>query len=238
MLALLCFGLHACKHSDGPFGPNPLSEGVSPGIVPLKVGYYWNYKEYILNQDGTTGAQIDAFNYQITTTSMDPTGLIQEPMFERITFAPSVGMASDFVWLYRNYDDGLYLMGGIMPTDSVFMKLPLLRYPAKPGDSCIHPHLVYDLLLREYIISDSVLYTCVDTSATFETPLGTFQCVVYFHREDLEEDVLAKWDHYDYYAPGIGLVGATKYDFFEHTGESFPHSKTVLVETDVQGEKQ
>ncbi len=152
-----------------------------------------------------------------------------------MTVNPYINTDDSFEWLYRNYDDGLYQMGGTMPTDSIYTKMLLYKYPVQKGETWISPHLVYDLLQEKYMIPDSITYTCIDTNALFETPLGGFSCVVYYHREKLpEEDVLDRWQIiYEYYSIGLGLVGEITCGYHESTQKTYPVSKRILVATNV-----
>jgi hypothetical protein len=211
------------------------NEEASFGIVPLKVGYYWEYKTYALREDSSTGLEIERASWKVTRTSLDPSHVNQGPLFHRVFINPYDNSRSEFEWLYRNYTDGLYQMGGTMPSDSIYTKILLYKYPAQKGETWKSPHLVYDLQQRKYLIPDTIAYTCVDTNAVFETPLGTFSCVVYYHWESIpEEDVLYRWKIlYEYYAKGIGLVGITKFWYDHFTGQSHPESKRVLVATNV-----
>lgn len=67
----LLIGLHhmACEQS---VEPKPVIEEVSYGILPLKVGYYWDYKTYALKEDSSTGLEVERINYKITRISFDP----------------------------------------------------------------------------------------------------------------------------------------------------------------------
>jgi hypothetical protein len=73
----------------------------------------------------------------------------------------------------------------------------------------------------------------VDTNARFETPVGTFTCVVYNHLEKTDPDVVAKEDIYEYYSRNVGKVGSVTYSYFESTSERYIKSKTILVGTNV-----
>ena len=96
------------------------------------------------------------------------------------------------------------------------------------------PHLVYDLLQMKYAVPDTSIYTCVDTGATFSTPLGSFECVVYLHRViDDEGDVVSKQDLYEYFAEGVGHVGTVTMTYADWLKKSIPHSRTVLIGTNV-----
>lgn len=224
---VLASALVNCHHSTEP-EPDPIDNVVSQGIHPLKVGYYWHYKTVALNEDSTEGNEIEQVRFEITRRSSNPQ-IPDEPLFHKVFVNPYTNGRSEFEWLYRNYDDGLYLMGGKMSTDSVYAGIRLFKHPAAKGESWTSPHLLYNLIEREYQIPDSTVYTCIDTNAVFETPLGTFSCVVYYHRELLDEDVSAKSDLYEYYSSEVGLVGIVTMSYFNQ--QTFPKSKRILVGT-------
>jgi len=215
--------------------PKPVIQEVSYGILPLKVGYHWEYKTYALNGDSSTGLQVDWAIYDVTRVSFDPSQTNRDALFHRVYTNPYTNQQDSFEWLYRNYENGLYQMGGTTPTDSIYTKLLLYKYPVQKGETWTSPHLVYDFGGGKYVVPDSITYTCVDTNALFETPLGSFYCVVYYHREELpEEDVLDRWHFiYEYYSTIVGLVGMVTYGYHEFTQQTYPVSKTILVGTNV-----
>jgi hypothetical protein len=229
-LLLVALSHVGCQQSSEP---RQLSEETSNGILPLKVGYYWQYETYALNEDSSTGLEIDRTNYRISRVSFDPSQKNSDALFHRVSVNPYSNADDTFEWLYRNYDDGLYEMGGTMPTDSIYTKLLLYKYPVQKGETWISPHLVYDLAEGKYMVPDSVTYTCVETSAVFETPLGSFSCIVYHHREKLpEEDVLNRWQGiYEYYSTRVGLVGIVTYGYHDSTQTMYPVSRRILVAT-------
>lgn len=230
IVALILLQQMACEQS---VEVQPVPEEISQGILPLKVGYDWEYKTYKLREDSSVGFEIDRAKFAIIQTSKHPSQIINDTFFHRVFINPYDNTQSEFEWLYRNFDDGLYTMGGKMPTDSIFTKILQLRYPVKKGETWRTPHLVYNLIERKYMIPDTITYTCVDTNVVFETPVGSFACIVYFHREKLDDDVVGKADIYEFYSKEIGLVGTVTNSFFESDQRSYPNSKKVLVGTNV-----
>lgn len=211
----------------------PVPEEISEGILPLRVGYYWEYITYVLREDSSVGLEFSRASYKVIRTSYHPSRINRDLLFHWVFINPYDNNQSQFEWFFRNYDDGLYLMGGRMPTDSISTQILELKYPVKKGESWKTPHLVYNLLERKYMIPDTITYTCVDTNAIFETPLGKFSCVVYYHREKLDEDVLGKADIYEYYSKEVGAVGSITNSYFDYNQKSYPSFKRVLVKTNV-----
>jgi hypothetical protein len=213
--------------------PVPLPEYVSNGIRPLKVGYYWEYKTYIARPDSTLGAQIGHAKYKVARMSVGTAAARSDTLFHVVWVNPSTNQQDTYEWFFRNYPDGLYIMGGRMPTDSVYTALHYLRYPVTAGETWMCPHLVYEPNESKYMIADTSTFRCVDTNARFETPVGTFFCVVYNHLQKSDPDVGADEDIYEYYSKNVGKVGSVTYNYFESLGERHIQSKTILVGTNV-----
>ena len=217
---------------------DPIEEEVSNGILPLKVGYYWKYKNYYLREDSSVaGVGIDE-EYIINKSSSILIDNKNYVVFHRIWgyLDPNIEdyrFGSD-EWLYRNFYDGLYLMGGKLPSDSIFTNLIQYKYPVRKGEIWKSPHLVYDLIENKYMISDSIIFSCTDTNAIFETPSGNFSCTVYNHKENQDPDVSEKLNIYEYYAVNVGLIGIIYKGYFNNPDSSYLKSKKVLVQTNVQ----
>jgi hypothetical protein len=226
----------SCRRSVEP--GTVANEEASFGIVPLKVGNYWEYKTYASREDSSTGLEIGRASWKVTRTSLDPSHVNQGPLFHRVFINPYDNSRSEFEWLYRNYTDGLYQMGGTMPSDSTYTKILLYRYPVQKGETWKSPYLVYDLQQRKYLIPDTIVYTCVDTNAAFETPLGKFSCIVYYHRMiDNEGDAVSKQDIYEYCSKEVGVIGIITLVFDDALQKRFPYSKRVLVATTILDSK-
>jgi len=209
---------------------------LSSVLMPLEAGYEWKYKWYDLNSDGSLGDEIPlyAFNMTIKDTSYDPEHIYKEKVYHAVYYYPYTGYETKYAWFYRNYKDGLYLMGGNNQGDTLYTKLLYYKYPVQKGDTWLSPHLVFVYYDWQYYIADSVKYTCTDTNAVFETPLGSFKCFVFYHREKQEEDVVEQLDIYDYYAPNVGLVGRIINSYYEYENKSYPKYKQMLYSTNVK----
>ncbi|MBS3944313.1 MAG: hypothetical protein KGZ42_02345 [Melioribacter sp.] len=223
----------SCENSLEPDLPN--KSEISRGILPLKVGYYWIYRDYDLKADGSINEFIPytEFKYLIKSSSLITVDNASYVVFDRTWKYTNSENYSTSEWLFRNFDNGLYTMGGKMPTDSIFTKLLKYKYPVQKGESWGSPNLVYDLYDRKYLIYDTVKYTCTDTNAVFETPIGSFSCTVYYHREDLDDDVSGKLDIYEYYSKDVGLVGSMTFGYFEDNQKIIPKFKRILISTNV-----
>lgn len=239
LLLPVLFTQMSCSHVVEPIVPK---EESSNGILPLKVGYYWKYKNYYLKSDGSISGERIEEGYKITKYSSIKIETEEYKVFHRISgyFDPSINQyryGSD-EWLFRNFDNGLYLMGGNYRNDSINTKLLWYKYPVKKGDTWKSPHLVYNLIEQKYMIKDSTIYTCTETDALFETPLGNFICVVYYHRVNYHDyDVYGIEDIFEYYTEGVGLVGFITYGYDEKSKLSYPGRKKILFETNVNSKQ-
>lgn len=210
---------------------------LSDGLLPLRVGYYWKYRNYYLNEDSSYRFEDIQDEYRITKSSIVTINNKSYTIFHRIWgyLNPETLVyqyASD-EWFFRNFDDGVHIMGGKYNQDSIYTNINWYRYPVKKGETWKYPHLAYLPDKQVYAIYDTVTYTCTDTNAAFKTPIGTFKCAVYYHRQKLDEDVLEQRDVYDYYSQGVGWVGTVEYSYFEYTHERYPKKVRMLIATNV-----
>jgi hypothetical protein len=237
LIVMAMLFLNSCNKENLVEPEQPKVEETSNGILPLKVGYYWKYKNYYLKEDGSIANEDLEDEYMITKSSSINVNNESYIVFHRIYgYLDPVIAAYRYgidEWLFRNFDNGIYQMGGKYKTDSIYTKLIWYKYPVRKGETWKSPHLTYYPIEAKYMIADSITFTCTDTNAVFETPLGNFNCVVYYHREKQDEDVAALLDIYEYYSYGIGLVGRKIYSYFPFDQKSYPKSKRLLYETNV-----
>ena len=231
--------LHAsCNNPEEPPPKDSVEVAISNGILPLKVGYYWKYQNYYLKADTSISGEGRTEEYKINKLSTTIYSNENYSVFHRIWgyFNTSMGhyiYAAD-EWFFRNFNDGLYQMGGKVNDDSIYTKLLWYKYPVQKGETWESPDLVYNTLTNNFFINDSTTYTCTDSNVVFKTPLGNFSCIVYYHREiDNEGDVISITDIYDYYLPNLGLVGEITYGYDKYSQRSWPIMKKVLIETNV-----
>lgn len=118
------------------------------------------------------------------------------------------GTKPEFEWLHWNGDNGLYWLGGISTGDSLFIKTLGYKYPAEVGESWLVPILAYSRYENRFYIRDTLRFHVVATNEEIETPAGKFNCYVYKFSRKPADDVSQSWDYYDYYYPGVGLVGS------------------------------
>lgn len=109
-------------------------------------------------------------------------------------------------WLRRNGFKGLYLMGGISDTDTLFMNNVDYKLPAAIGETFISPQGSYSFDRFEFYTSDTLSITLIDDDREVITPAGTFECYVYNFQLDAGDDVEVDLDYYLFYSPGVGLV--------------------------------
>jgi len=176
----------------------------SPNLFPLSIGNHWSYVQssYMSGQVVSTDSfRLDIFRDMVVLTDE---GLYQ--VMVRTLTDLSTNTPRDDEWLFWNGGDGLYLMGGRTSSDSIFVKLFLLKNPALSGDTWQVPRLVYYFYSGQFGIQDTLVYDCFATNEEMVTLVGTFTCTVFHHRVQPQPDVFEQWDYYEYYAVGVGPV--------------------------------
>lgn len=179
-----------------------------PGeLMPLTVGNYWAYERsrYYDGQvsEGLTDSVKAEIVAETTVTYAEQAYKVAlSNGFYAIPYVPS-----DVNWLSWNGGNGLYLLGGVSSTDTLVYKALHFKYPVQQGDSWQVSWLYYVLESGKFVIEDTETITCIAINEKFETPAGTFRCYVYHFQRRTADDVAAKSDFYEYYAPGVGLVG-------------------------------
>lgn len=184
-------------------GHGPTDPSATERLVPLSVGNRWSYLIYDASFPGPPDTIEQVITHRIDLGNGGSA-------FGRVTYAAtqSDSQIAGAMWLYRNSDDGLHSCGGIVGSDTILLDFLYLKYPVKTGDSWQVPFLAYDYSKIGFLSSDSATnYTCSGTGEEFQTPIGTYRCLVFHWREKPEEDVQDYWEHYTYFSPGIGMVG-------------------------------
>ncbi len=190
---------------------NPAASDQADILLPLTIGNYWAYEQLTTRSGGgfISGLTDSAKVANVGTTTVTFEGHSYRAAILQ-WFYP-LGNPTDFKWFYRNGDNGLYLLGGMSSTDTLVHKMLGYKYPAQEGDSWEIQRLLYNFYTQEFELEDTTtIYTCVATDEAFTTPAGTFTCYVYHHRVTIWEEPglpIEDWDYYEYYAPGVGLVG-------------------------------
>lgn len=176
-------------------------------LQPVTVGNYWYYKIYQYSSGeilpGLTDSLLETIDEEITVDIEGKTykGGVQSRRFGKNSY-------EEARWIYANLNDGLYYLGGVAEKDTILFKSLYLKYPVKQGQTWQLPYVYYHRGKEQFVFTDSTTeYTCLSTKKTFSTEAGEFNCIVYHFREKPAEDVLAYWEYYLYYSPGIGLVG-------------------------------
>lgn len=175
---------------------------LSDELMPLEVGNLW---EYEVRNHLFQNPVVDTIRYEVTSevqvalegTSNNAYAFNLLPFTEGMT---------EYHWLYRNTVDGLYLMGGIAETDTLFIDSIDKKYPAETGETWESPQVSFSRSDLEFYISDTLKITVVDTDRKVETMAGTFQCYVYHFEADQGEDVASNAQIFQFYSPGVGLI--------------------------------
>lgn len=201
-LAVFLAGCDLLSGEEPPEGPAPEE------LFPLEVGNRWMYRTWYL-----TPALSDTFVVEITDH------LTFEHEGETLTaYVESRALLGEeplpWRWLWGHGRDGLYLMGGLAPTDTMRAKLLNRRTPMRVGEEHRFARLAYGTGWTMGGAPESRFYVSDDTSRVrllaknhpFETPAGTFKCHVYWYEFLPADDVNILWDVFEYHIPSIGKV--------------------------------
>ncbi|MEX0719126.1 MAG: hypothetical protein WD059_00575 [Balneolaceae bacterium] len=171
----------------------------SGDLMPLTVGNYWEYDFTYLE------VIKDTLRYEVAKEVQVPWGDTSYTAYA-FNLTPFPPDAPEYYWLYRNGEAGLYQMGGMADTDTLFTQYVDKPWPAEEGESWDIPRLAFSRDSLKFYVSDTLNITLVDNDREVVTPAGKFDCYVYKFTISLGEDVLQKWDYFMYYSPGVGLV--------------------------------
>lgn len=180
----------------------------SSELTPLRVGNYWRYQAWFFIEPFTVKAEITR------KVSVNIAGVTYEASAYLIPY-PIDTEPPPFEWLYWNGPDGLYCLGGISPTDTLFYKALQFKYPATVGESWPVIRINYDDYLGKFYFYDTLAVSLVSKDEPIETPAGKFKCHVYSYRKRPADDVATEWDYYHYYIPGLGRVAYTEKDTYD-----------------------
>jgi hypothetical protein len=167
-------------------------------LMPLTVGNKWRYLSGLFNPPDTTIFEITRkMPVTIDSVTYDASAYI---------YYRQGGTKPEFEWLHWNGADGLYWLGGVSGRDSLFIKKLGFKYPAEVGESWLVPILAYSRSDERFYIRDTLTFHVIATDEEIETPAGKFKCYVYKYSRKPADDVLERWDYYEYYFPGLGPV--------------------------------
>ncbi len=194
LVALLCsLALVPLSSCDSAMEPWVTPDDV---LVPLDVGNWWEYEVRI------TGGPL-YFRETVFETVEVP---VRGTTVTAGAVATDNGTEPPYKWLRANGPSGLHILGGVAPSDTFYTDAVRYRYPAKVGDKWKSPQLAFSRSKQEFYVSSTLEVTLVDDDKVVVTPAGTFVCHVYKFSQRPANDVLAVWDYFMFYAPGIGLI--------------------------------
>ena len=168
-------------------------------LMPLAVGNYWEYESIILSRHR------DTLRQEVTAEVHVPIGDTIYTAYA-MNFVPLPPDFPSYYWLRRNGEEGLYLMGGIADTDTLFMYEVEYKLPIRVGEVFEAPQIAFSFSRHEFYISDALRITLVDDDREVVTPAGKFECYVYNFDLSAGDDVVERLDYYMFYSPGVGLV--------------------------------
>ena len=199
LAALLTVGLLAgCDSAveEGPEGPTPEE------LFPLEVGNRWHYQtEYV--------GILDSVTVEITgALDVEHGGKHYRAYVEQFYYDYEEAARPPYAQLLAAGPGGLYVMGGMAPTDTLIGRYLNRKHPAEVGETWPMVRLSYRWggERPHFAISDTLEATFVTADEELETPAGRFRCYVYKYTYLPADDVASYWDVFDYYAPGVGLV--------------------------------
>ena len=181
---------------------------VGDELMPLSVGNFWEYDFTYL------GSIKDTLRYEVVKEIQVPweDTSYTAYAFNLVPFPPD---APEYYWLYRNGEAGVYLMGGMAETDTLFKNEIDKSYTAEEGQTWDVPQLAFSRDSLKFYVSDTLSITLIDTDRKVETPAGKFECYVYYFDLSIGDD-LDKVDYYLYYSMGIGLIKQEEKSKFEN----------------------
>jgi hypothetical protein len=123
-----------------------------------------------------------------------------------------------YQFLYWNGPDGVYVMGGIAPTDTIIVKELMLKYPARVGDTWNMYPINYSYSSGKFNLGTKPqVWSLVSQNISVQTPSGIFNCYQYRFSQHPDDDILDIWDYNYYYAPGLGQISEKTVSTMEKT---------------------
>lgn len=174
----------------------------SDDLMPLEVGNWWDYE---VRNHLFQNPVVDTVRYEVTA---EVPVTVEGASYTAFAFnlLPFPEGTPEYYWLNRNAGDGLYTMGGIAETDTLFVNSIDKKYPAEIGETWESSQISFSRSDFEFYINDTLKITVVDTDREVQTPAGTFRCYVYHFEADQGEDVAANAQIFQFYSPGVGLI--------------------------------
>jgi hypothetical protein len=197
--ALLLAALPVLLSCDPGLGPReePMTTG---RIMPLAVGNYWRYKE--VHASGSVDT---------VTVIVDTVLVLSINRKSTTVYALRWGGFADY-WLSSEQPDGLHDNGALSAYDSLLQDYVRRAIPVRAGQMWTLPQVVVSYPSEQFSVSGTVAVKCVSISASFDTDIGRFDCILY--REYRDTDTTSTTYVDTYYARDIGCVG---YEFCYNT---------------------
>ena len=214
-LILVTFIITGCKD-------NPVEPVQYKPLIPLSVGNYWLYQNYLLDPDNgsITHPEYNSKDGFIINDSLLGSNSIS---YHISICGEDLKPIDDSNYLlyggsklaYQN-NNGFYYSGIIRKDTLVMMFNDLIfPYPAVKGKSASGHVFYYSTLGNGSNVPDEVItqYECVSTDSLFTTFLGEFRCMVYkMVWQDFEP--LFRDEVYYFIKPGLGIVGMVQMVYF------------------------
>ncbi len=191
---LIALGLAACDQS-GPGLP-------AVPLVPLAVGNTWTYEGWYLDSRNS---------FRFTVTTPDTLSVMIDGR-RRLAYQQATireGSEDPHRWLIANEADGFYYYGGVAATDTFAYHALAFRYPGRTGETYALTRLAFSNSRLEFYAQEPLPMTLLAKDQPCKVLNTIRTCYVYLFNFRPEEDVLATWDVYSYFVPGIGSIADT-----------------------------
>lgn len=178
-------------------------------LYPLSTGNYWVYNtwrfsptlDYIFREEITSDIVVPCEGGQFTAYG-----------WQRFWHLDNTPIVPGVEWLIAHGTDGVYNVGGVSQSDTLFVASPQYIEPDE-GNSWYSLLVSFNIAGGQFYAKDSLKFELVETNATFQTDHGLFEdCTVFRFEEKTHDDQVFHWYHYLYVKRGIGIVGRRTVD--------------------------
>ncbi len=162
-------------------------------LYPLIDSSWWEYRDSVPANDSIFETRMEA-KYLRDTLLNDHTekifGLTWSNLDEyNVTYEAITGI------------EGMILLGGMSPSDTLILPQLLYRYPLLKGDSWGYQNLKYNATDSLFYLDEQATLTCTDTAVYVDVPAGIFECIE-MSATYAGSPMVDKF----YYSPGVGNV--------------------------------
>jgi hypothetical protein len=138
-------------------------------LFPLITGSWWEYRDSVPANDSVFVSRMEATYLRDTLVAA---------VSKKIIALQWTNLA-EYGVIYEAYTDanGMVLLGGKSPSDTIYNPQLLYRYPIQKGDSWSYTTLNYNATDSVFYLAETATLTCTDTLAYVTVPAGIFECI-------------------------------------------------------------